>query len=78
MLTKVQAHSEVQSLPVRGCAVNVGRSLVQSKAGADEFEHQLRTALLAPTHRVRRCRRSRPTWLPQLAGARLRLRPRSS
>ena len=26
------------------------RSPVQSKAGADEFEHQLRTALLAPTH----------------------------
>jgi hypothetical protein len=23
---------------------------VQPKAGADEFEHQLRTALLAPTH----------------------------
>jgi hypothetical protein len=26
------------------------RSPVQSKAGADEFEHQLRSALLAPTH----------------------------
>ncbi len=26
------------------------RSPVQSKAGADEFEHQLRAALLAPTH----------------------------
>jgi integrase len=26
------------------------RSPVQSKAGADEFEHQLRTALLTPTH----------------------------
>ena len=26
------------------------RSPVQSKAGADEFEHQLRTARLVPTH----------------------------
>jgi hypothetical protein len=31
------------------------RSPVQSKAGADEFAHQLRTSLLAPTHTTKEC-----------------------